>query len=221
MKLLIDSANIKSIKHLIKYFPIDGVTTNPSILKKEGQDPYTILRKIKSIIFDRDLHVQAISKSSKDMVDEAIRITNKLGHDTFVKIPVNEEGLLAIKILSQKEIKTTGTAVYSTEQAYLAGKAGANYIAPYLNRMQNLYGNGIETISKIDTIFKQNNMCTKILAASFKNKKQLMDVAEIGVDAATAPADIIKSMLDNANVDAAIDKFTQDFYDLCGQAKKM
>lgn len=224
MKLLIDSANIEDIKFLYENYPVDGVTTNPSILLKGGKQPYEcldeIVRFFKDVNVDNyDLHVQVISTNAKGMIDEADRIADKYGKKTYIKIPAIREGLYAINILSAQGFRTTATAIYSAHQAFLAAKSGASYVAPYVNRMDNLYGNGVETVDKIYTIFRNNNIDTKILGASFKTADQLTDLAELGIEAATVSPELLKSLLENKDVDEAVDKFRNDFFKLVGDDK--
>lgn len=224
MKLLIDSANIDDIRHIYKHYPVDGVTTNPSILLKAGKEPYACLDEIVGYfnevgIKDYELHVQVISTDAKGMIDEAERIVDRYGKDTYIKIPANVEGLYAVNILSAQGYRTTATAIYNAHQAYLAGKAGATYVAPYVNRMTNLYGDGVDVVYKIFAIFANNNMSTRILGASFKTFDQITDLAELGIDAATVPADLIKKMLDDKDVNEAVAKFNDDFHKLVGDDK--
>ncbi|MDO5328885.1 MAG: transaldolase family protein [Coriobacteriia bacterium] len=218
MKILIDSANLEKINHIVKYFPIDGITTNPSILCKENTEPYELLEKLKQI---KDLlFVQAISKDFDGMVEEAKRITDKLG-DVVIKIPVTDEGLRAIKHLSAQGYHTCGTAIYTEEQAFMAALAGAEYVAPYVNRIEKFYGDGIGTVKNIQEIYKNNNLKTKILAASFKRNDQVMALAKAGVDAATIPADLLINFIHNKDVDEAVDAFVNDFYKLVGPNSTM
>ena len=219
MKLLIDSANIEDIKYINKHYPIDGVTTNPSILLKSGKQPYDALDEITEYlnsIGKYDLHVQVISTDAKSMIDEANRIVKRYGKDTYIKIPCVEEGLYALNILSAEGFNTTATAIYNAHQAYLAGKSGATYVAPYVNRMTKLYGDGVDTVYKIFAIFKNNDMPTKILGASFKTADQITDLAELGIDAATVPSDLLKNLLQDEDVLGAVKQFNDDFHKLCG-----
>lgn len=222
MKLIIDFANLDDIKRLYEYYPIDGVTTNPSILAKEKKNPYEVLTAIRNFIGkDADLHVQALSMKAEQMVEEADVIRKKLGDNTFVKIPTTVEGVKAIKILKAKGVRITATAIYTHMQAFLAGKAGADYVAPYVNRIDNLGANGIKTAIEIHDILKRNNLPTEVLAASFKNTQQAQELALHGLGAATIAPDVIEGML---KVDAAIlavDAFVKDFEKLCGEGKTM
>lgn len=222
MKFLIDDANVEKIREIREYYPLDGVTTNPSILAKSGRNPYDVLREIRGIIGEEaDLHVQVISSKAEDMVAEGHKILAELGSGTFVKIPVTKEGLKAIKILSGEGHRVTATAIYMPMQAYLAGMAGADYAAPYVNRIDNLGANGIDTAKVIHDIFKKNGLKTEVLAASFKNSQQVLELAKYGIGAATIAADVIEGLIKNASVASAIEGFVSDFEALCGKGKTM
>lgn len=222
MKLLIDDANLEKIKKTLEFYPCDGVTTNPSILAKSGEKPYAVLKKIRDLIgFDAELHVQAVSEKAEDMVKEAEKIVSELGENTFVKIPTVPEGLKAMKILKAEGYSVTATAIYTPMQAYLAAKAGADYVAPYVNRIDNLGADGVETTMKIQNILESHGFDTQILAASFKNSQQVQALCEYGIGAATAATDIIEGLIKNASVTAAVQAFTDDFQTLCGKGKTM
>lgn len=223
MKLLIDDANIDKIKKIYEFYAIDGVTTNPSILAKTGRNPYEVLTEIRSLLGNNaELHVQVVSNTAEDMVLEGHKIAEKLGKNTYIKIPTIPEGLKAMRILHSEGYNITATAIYTPLQAYLAAKAGANYAAPYVNRIDNLGTNGIEVTRKIHDIFKNNEFKTEILAASFKNSLQVLELCEYGVGAATVAPDIIEGFINNAtNVTSAVKDFTDDFENLCGKGKTM
>ena len=223
MKLLIDDANIDKIRKIYQYYSIDGVTTNPSILAKSGRKPYEVLKEIRELIGENaELHVQVVSETAEKMVLEGHQIAKKLGKNTYIKIPTIPEGLKAMRILHEEGYNITATAIYTPLQAYLAAKAGADYAAPYVNRIDNLGTNGIEVTRKIHDIFKNNNFKTEILAASFKNSLQVLELCEYGVGAATVAPDIIDGFINNTtNISAAVKDFTNDFENLCGKGKTM
>ena len=222
MKLLIDDANIEKIKHILEYYPIDGVTTNPSILAKSGRPPFSVLREIREIIGeDAELHAQVISDTAEGMVEEGRKIVKLLGKNTYVKVPTTPEGLKAMKLLSKEGYLITATAIYTSMQAYLAAKAGADYAAPYVNRIDNLGADGIETTKAIQDIFDNNGFKTKVLAASFKNSHQVKALCEYGVGASTVAPDVIEGLIKNASVTAAVADFTRDFEGLVGKGKTM
>lgn len=222
MKFVIDDANIEKIKEIYEYYPVDGVTTNPSILAKSGRNPYEVLKEIREFIGeDADLHVQVISKKAEDMVVEAHKILEELGANTYIKIPTTPEGLKAMKILKKEGHRVTATAIYTAMQAFLAAKAGADYAAPYVNRIDNLGADGIETTKTIHDIFKKNGLKTEVLAASFKNSQQVLELCKYGVGAATIGTDVIEGLIKNASVTSAVDAFIDDFEKLCGEGKTM
>lgn len=222
MKFIIDDANVEAIKNLYEYFPVEGVTTNPSILAKSRRSPYEVLEEIREFIGkDADLHVQVISKNAADMVTEAVEIQERLGENTFIKVPTTREGLKAMKLLSAKGVKITATAIYTPMQAFLAAKAGAAYVAPYVNRIDNLGADGIGTVKKIHDIFQNNGFKTEVLAASFKNSQQVLDLCAYGIGAATIAPDVIEGLIKNDAVTSAVDAFTNDFEGLCGKSKTM
>jgi len=222
MKILIDDANIEKIKRIYEYYSIDGVTTNPSILAAEGRKPYEVLKEIRSFIGDdAELHVQVVSTNADEMIREGYRIVEELGKNTYIKIPTIPEGLKAIKILSSEGYKVTATAIYTPMQGFLAAKAGADYVAPYINRIDNLGTNGIEVARKIHDIFKNNEFKTKILAASFKNSLQVLELCENGIGASTIAPEIIEGLIKNTTISAAVDTFIDDFESFCGKNKTM
>ena len=221
MKLLIDDANVAKIKQIYDLFPVDGVTTNPSILAKSGRNPYEVLKEIREFIGDAELHAQVLSRTAEGMVEEAEKMAEILGKNTFIKVPSIPEGFKAMKILSSKGFKITATAIYTPMQAYLAAKSGADYAAPYVNRIDNLGANGIATTKMIHDIFTKNGFKTQVLAASFKNSNQVQELCAYGVGASTVAPDVIEGLVKNACVTAAVEDFIKDFEKLCGEGKTM
>lgn len=222
MKLIIDDAHIELIKKVYEFYPIDGVTTNPSILAKSGRKPYDVLKEIRQFIGDNaELHVQAVSRDAEGMVKEAHRIAAELGKNTFVKIPSIPEGFKAMKKLHALGIPITATAVYTPMQAFLAAKCGASYTAPYINRIDNMGYNGIQVAKHIHDIFKNNGLKTEVLAASFKNSQQLLELCEYGIGASTVAQDVIEGLVKNQAITSAVDDFIKDFESLTGSGKNM
>lgn len=222
MKLIIDNAQIERIREIYQYYPVDGVTTNPSILAKSGRAPYEVLKEIRAFIGpEAELHVQAVSRDTQTMIQEAHRIIAELGEGTYVKIPAVPEGFSAMKALCAEGIRVTATAIYTPMQAYLAAKCGASYAAPYVNRIDNMGYNGIQTAKAIHDIFRNNQMKTEVLAASFKNSQQVLELCEYGIGASTAAPDIIESLVKNPAVTAAVEDFIADFEGLTGKGKNM
>jgi len=221
MKLLIDHADIEQIRNIYEYFPVAGVTTNPAILARTKRDPYAVLKEIRELIGkEADLHAQVISTTADGMISEADRIRAELGDNTYVKIPVTKEGLKAIKNL-QGRGNITATAVYTPIQAYLAGEAGAACVAPYVNRIENLGQDGVQTVKEMQDIFVNNHMKTTVIAASFKNTHQVISLARCGVAAATAVPDIIEGFIKNDSVTAAVNDFVSGFEAVFGEGATM
>lgn len=222
MKLIVDYANLEKIKEMYMYYPVEGVTTNPSILAKEKRNPYEVLKEIREFIGkEGELHVQVISKDAENMIKEAYKIREELGDNTYIKIPVTKEGLKAIKILAKEGLNITATAIYTQIQGYLAGKAGAKYAAPYVNRIDNLGANGIKVAKDIHDIYVKNNIDTQVLAASFKNSQQVLELAKYGIGGATIAPDVINGLIKLDAVNCAVDAFVKDFEGICGKGKTM
>ena len=155
------------------------------------------------------------------MIEDAHRIAAELGRNTYVKIPSVPEGFKAMMALHEEGLQITATAIYTPMQAFLAGKAGASYAAPYINRIDNMGYNGIQVAQKIHNIFKNNGLKTEVLAASFKNSQQLLELCEYGIGASTVSPDVIDALVKNQAITAAIDGFTADFEKLAGEGKTM
>jgi fructose-6-phosphate aldolase 2 len=221
MELFLDTGDIKDIRELSRILPIDGVTTNPTIVAKEGKRVVDLLKEILEVIGeDKYIHAQVLSKDYKAMIDEA-RFLSCQFKNIFVKIPVTTDGLTAIKELSKEGIKTTATAVFTAHQAFLAAKAGASYTAPYINRLDNISGEGVRVVGDIITIINQYNFDTKVLAASFKNAQQIADILKLGVHSITIPSDVARSMTNHPLTDYSVDKFIEDWEKVFGPNSKV
>lgn len=222
MKFIIDDANIEAIKRIYEYYPVDGVTTNPSILAKCKRPPFEVLKEIRAFIGkEAELHVQAVALEAQGMVEDAYAILKELGDTTYVKIPSIPEGFKAMKELKKEGIRITATAIYTPMQAYLAAKCGADYAAPYINRIDNMGYNGIQTAKNIHDIFKNNDLKTQVLAASFKNSQQVLELCEYGIGASTISPDVIDALVKNTAIKSAVDDFIKDFEELTGKGKTM
>lgn len=222
MKFIIDDADIAKIKDIYNTFAVDGVTTNPSILAKSGRQPYEVLTEIREFIGpDAELHVQVIALDAEGMVRDGHRIVEVLGKNTYVKVPTTKEGLRAMKMLHGEGIRVTATAIYTRMQAFLAAKAGADYAAPYVNRIDNLGGDGVKTAQDIHDIFRKNGLDCQVLAASFKNSQQVQELCEYGIGAATISPDVIEALIKNDSVTMAVEAFVKDFEGLCGKGVTM
>jgi len=223
MELMLDTANLAEIEAGLSNWPICGITSNPSILKKEGNiDVYQRLAAIKQLLGpEKTLHVQVVSTEKQAIIDEAYEILRRLGDDVCIKIPVSAEGIGAIKYLAEKGVTVTATAIYSAMQGILAVLAGAKYIAVYYNRMQNNAADPDDAIAQIRSCIDENGSDAKILAASFKNVHQLTSAYAAGAQSATVPYDLVATALDMAAIDKAVDDFTADFEKLHGKGATM
>ena len=223
MKLLIDDAHIDKIKNIYEFYPVVGVTTNPTILSKIGGNPFDTLKEIREFIGeDAQLHVQAVSRRADEIVEEAWHIVETLGANTFVKIPAVPEGFKAMKILTEtSEIPFTATAIYTPMQAFIAGQCGANYAAPYVNRIDNMGFNGLTVAKEIQQIFERNFMETEVIAASFKNSQQVLELCMCGVSAATLSPEIFNALVKNSAINSAVEDFISDFESFAGKDKTM
>lgn len=217
MRILLDTANLDDIRYFNTYYPIEGVTTNPTILSKEGGDPVAQLKAIREIIGeDKELHVQVTETEFEKIIEEARAIVDAFGINTFVKIPVTDIGLRVTKYLSDRGIGVTVTAVLTAAQAMLASNAGAAYVAPYISRSENLCADGVGTVADIADIFEVSGTDTQILAASFKTAKEVLDVAVEGCHAATIGSSIMRMLLSHTTTDTSIAGFEKDWKNAFG-----
>lgn len=208
MEIFIDSSNIQEIKRLCEFLPIQGVTTNPAIIVKEKKPFIPALKEIRALLTDaQSLHAQVLAEKAEQMVEEAEYIHEQLEGKVFVKIPANIEGIKAIKELHEKGIRTTATTVYTPLQALLAAQAGASYVAPYVNRVDNLMADGVSCVSSIAKVFAGNEIECKILAASFKNTQQILQVIEAGAHSVTVNPELLDAMLGHPSINQAVEDF--------------
>lgn len=213
MKYLFDTANLTIIKEYANKLPIAGITTNPSIIKKEGKiDFFAHFAAIRKIIGqEKSLHVQVTAETADDIISEAYAITDKIDKDVYIKIPVTVEGLSAIRTLKKENFNITATAIYTKMQGFLAMEAGADFIAPYYNRMQNLDINSDETIASFAEAIARYNYSTRILAASFKNMGQVNRAIECGAQAVTLAPEIMLDAFKMPSIAKAVNDFHADW----------
>ncbi len=221
MLILLDTANIESIKNINDIYPLDGVTTNPTIISKEKKDFMGILREIRNVIGEEKmLHVQVIGSKAEDMIEETVYLNEKIGGNLYIKIPVTEQGIKAMKKLSKEGYKITATAIFTAQQALMAAKAGAEFVAPYVNRIDNLMGDGIKVVSDIVNIFETYNINSKVLAASFKNTEQIHNACLKGAHSVTVNADLINQLIYHPLTDLSVDNFVKDWENQYGKNTK-
>ncbi len=219
MQIMLDTVNLEEIKKWSNLIAISGVTSNPSIIKKEGKiNFFEHMNAIKDIIgVDKSLHVQVVAQDYEGIMRDAETITKNISDDTYIKIPVNEAGIRAIKELKEKGFMVTATAVYTKFQAYLAVDAGADFIAPYYNRMQNLNIDPDEVINSIAYIIEKEKSESKILAASFKNVAQVNSALESGAQNVTVSGDLLAEGLAMPSINLAVNNFTDDWESIFGK----
>lgn len=209
MKLFIDTANVEQIREANELGVICGVTTNPSLIAKEGRDFVEVVKEITTII-DGPISAEVVSLDHVGMVEEARKLA-KIHRNIVIKIPMTLEGLKAVKILSLEEIKTNVTLIFSAGQALLAAKAGATYVSPFLGRVDDIGAEGMYLIEEIVEIFNIHNIKTEIIAASIRNPLHVTDAARIGCDIATVPYNVIIQMAKHPLTDIGIERFLKDW----------
>lgn len=209
MKLFIDTANVDEIKEINDWGVICGVTTNPSLIAKEGRDFKEVIKEITNIV-DGPISAEVISLKSEEMVEEALELS-KIHKNVIIKVPMNAEGLKAVKILSEKGIKTNVTLVFSGNQALLAARAGATYVSPFIGRMDDIGNVGMNIIEDIITVFEIHDIDTEIISASVRTPMHVLESAKTGAHIATVPYKVFHEMLKHPLTDIGIDKFLKDW----------
>jgi transaldolase len=209
MKFFIDTANVEEIKKANELGIVDGVTTNPSLVAKEGRDFNEVIKEITSIV-DGPISGEVISLNSEGMIKEGREIS-KIHPNMVVKIPMTLEGLKAVKVLSKEGIKTNVTLIFSAPQALLAAKAGASYVSPFLGRLDDISINGIELVKDTVQVFKNYGIKTEIICASIRNPIHLLECAKVGADIATIPYKVILQLAKHPLTDNGIEKFMDDW----------
>ena len=209
MKIFIDTANIEEIRRANELGVICGVTTNPSLIAREGRDLKEVINEICSIV-DGPISAEVMGLKSHEMVEEGIKLS-QINKNIVIKIPMCEEGLKATKELAAKGIKTNVTLIFSPTQALLAAKAGATYVSPFLGRLYDIGNSGVNIIKQIVEIFKIHKIKTEIISASVRNSMHVLDVALSGSHIATIPYNVICQMIKHPLTDVGIDKFINDY----------
>lgn len=208
MELIIDSSNIEQIKELNDLLTITGVTTNPTILTKSGREAMDVVKDLCEVLSeDQLLFIQTVQTSFEGIMEEAKMISSIRNKNMYVKIPVTHEGLRAIKECKKLGIHTLATAIYTADQAFLAAMNGAEYLAPYTNRMCN-YGDGVQDVKDLIEMLRMNHMPAKVIAASFKNTYQVHELIKAGIQAVTVPCDVLYQMIDHPGTKIAVGEFS-------------
>lgn len=209
MKIFIDTANVEDIRKASKLGILSGVTTNPSLIAKEGRDLKEVIEEICSIV-DGPISAEVISLQSEKMIEEGRELA-KLHKNIVIKIPMCEEGLKAVSVLSKEGIRTNVTLIFSPLQALLAARAGASFVSPFLGRLDDIGNPGIDVVSEISELFSIHGIETEIIAASIRNPMHVLDVAMAGANIATIPYKVIIQMIKHPLTDIGIEKFTKDY----------
>ena len=220
MIYILDTADLDAIRHCNEFYPLSGVTTNPSIIAKAKADFWELVCDIRKLIgHDQMLHFQTTAEKAEDIVAEARLLHERLGGEFYIKIPIGEEGLRATMMLKKLGIGVTMTAIFTPAQALMAAMAGADFVAPYVNRLDNIMGDGVRVVSEIVEQFELYGLETKVLAASFKNAEQVHKCALAGCHSVTVTADIMKNLISHPMTDAAIEGFERDWRSVYGDRK--
>ncbi len=210
MKFFIDTANINEIKEAAALGILDGVTTNPSLVAKEGKDFRKLLDEILAVV-NGPVSAEVISTDYDGILKEAHELA-KIHHNIVIKVPLIKEGLKAVRTLSLENINTNVTLCFSPSQALLAAKAGATYISPFVGRLDDISHDGMELISQIVQIYKNYNYKTQVLVASIRHPLHLVDAALMGADVCTMPFSVIDKLFNHPLTDIGLEKFLSDWH---------
>jgi transaldolase len=210
MRIFIDTANLNEIKEAADMGILDGVTTNPSLVAKEGHKDFkAMLEKICEIV-DGDISAEVVSVTYNEIVKEAKELA-KIHKNIVIKVPLIKEGLKAVKTLSDEGIKTNVTLCFSPSQALLAAKAGAYLISPFIGRLDDISSNGMELVAQIVNIYRNYDFQTQVLVASIRNPLHFVDAALIGADVCTIPFKVINQLVKHPLTDIGLEKFLSDW----------
>ncbi len=209
MRFFLDTANVEYIREANEMGVICGVTTNPSLIAKEGRDFNEVIKEITEIV-DGPISGEVISEDAKGMIEEGRKIA-AIHKNMIVKIPMTAEGLKATKVLANEGIKTNVTLIFSVNQALLAANAGATYVSPFLGRVDDISMNGIDLVRNIAEIFRVHNISTEIIAASVRNPLHVIEAARAGADIATVPYNLVQQMIKHPLTDQGLEKFKKDW----------
>lgn len=209
MKLFIDTANIDEIKEVNDWGVICGVTTNPSLIAKEGRDFKEVVREIADIV-DGPISAEVVSLESEGMLEEARELA-KIHENIIIKVPMTREGLKAVKILDGEGIRTNVTLIFSANQALLAARAGASYVSPFVGRLDDITNNGMDIVEDIADIFDMHGIDSEIIAASIRHPMHVLDAAKARAHISTIPYKVFKQMLKHPLTDIGIEKFLMDW----------
>lgn len=218
MEFILDTADLEAVKQLDELLTIEGVTTNPSIITKSGKTPEQVIKEfVEYLRPEQKFFVQVVSTDYEQMLEEARYICSLRPKNTYVKIPVTHNGYKAIKQLKSEGLGVLATAIYSADEAFLAAMNGADYLAPYVNRMCN-YGDGIgQVLDLLQMLETQGFENTKVIAASFKNVEQVHTLIAAGIQSVTVPPEVVFTMIDHPCTKIAVDEFSAAWHEAYGR----
>ncbi|MFZ7121722.1 MAG: transaldolase family protein [Eubacteriaceae bacterium] len=212
MKIFLDTANVNEIKSCLDNYEIDGVTTNPSIITKENLDFVTLMNEISSILGDaKTLFIQVIATDYNGIVEDTKTIFNSINGNISVKIPVTREGFKAMKYLSRNGYSVAATSIITSQQGLMAAKCGAKFLIPYVNRIDNIMGDGVNVVKELMDIITMYGYNTEVIAASFKNVQQIHNCALNGVNGVTTSTELLEKILEHSLTNWSVEQFTKDW----------
>ncbi|ADC69886.1 transaldolase [Methanocaldococcus sp. FS406-22] len=209
MKFFLDTANVEEIKKYAELGLVDGVTTNPTLVAKEGRDFYEVVKEICQIV-DGPVSAEVISTDAEGMVKEARELA-KLADNIVIKIPMTKDGMKAVKILSAEGIKTNVTLVFSPLQALLAAKAGATYVSPFVGRLDDIGHVGMKLVEDVVKIYRNYDIKTEVIVASIRHPWHVLEAAKIGADIATMPPAVMDKLFNHPLTDIGLERFLKDW----------
>ncbi|HVN22726.1 MAG TPA: fructose-6-phosphate aldolase [Syntrophorhabdales bacterium] len=209
MKFFLDTANVDEIKKGLEMGLVDGVTTNPTLLAKEKRDPEATIKEILSLVHG-PVNLEVLAVDAKGMIAEGRKLSS-LGEQVVVKIPMTEEGMKAVRTLHEEGIKTNVTLIFQAVQALIAAKAGADYVSPFVGRLDDISTAGMDIVGDITTIYSNYGFETEIIVASVRNPLHVLEAATMGADIATIPFPVIKQLMKHPLTDIGLERFLKDY----------
>ncbi len=209
MKFFLDTANVEKIKYFAYMGLVDGITTNPSLIAKEGRNFEDVIREITQIV-DGPISAEVLSTNSENMIQEALKLS-EIHENIVIKIPMTKDGIKATHVLANKGIKVNMTLIFSPSQALLAAKAGARYVSPFVGRLDDISHDGMKLISTIREILDNYDFDCEIIVASIRHPLHVVEAARMGADIATIPPDVLEKMFKHPLTDIGLEKFLNDW----------
>ena len=214
MELFLDTAEVEEVREIASWGILDGVTTNPSLIKKSGRDFKKVIDEIAKIC-DGPISAEVTALDAKGMIEEGLQLKSELPDNVIIKVPCTPEGLIATKALSSKGIGVNVTLIFNAAQAFMAAKAGAMYVSPFVGRIDDIGQEGMELIAQIMTIWSQYpEIKTKVLAASIRHPTHVLECLQLGAHTATMPTKIFRQLMKHPLTDSGIERFLADWADV-------